>query len=113
MNVTQLAVMRAVLRRPGEPLSRVAEDLAMDRTSLYRAIEALRRQRWVILGDGNDNRSRVVSITKSGELALAKANPGWASTQRAIVGRFGHKRWQSFAAELQHLIDCTSRIDRD
>ena len=35
MNVTQFAVMRAVERRENEPLSRVADDLAMERTSLY------------------------------------------------------------------------------
>ena len=113
MNVTQLAVLRAVLRHPGESLSRVAEDLAMDRTSLYRAIEALKKQRWVSLCDGNDNRSRSASITKSGEIALAKADPGWASTQRTIVSRFGQERWQFFVSELQQLVDCTSRIDNN
>jgi DNA-binding MarR family transcriptional regulator len=111
MNVTQLAVLRAVMRHPGEPLSRVAEDLAMDRTSLYRAIEALKKQRWVALSDGHDKRSRSASVTKSGEVALAKAGPGWATTQRAIVSRFGQERWQSFVAELDHLMDCASRID--
>ena len=34
MNVTQFAVMRAVERHGNEPLSRVADDLAMERTSL-------------------------------------------------------------------------------
>ena len=76
MNVTQLAVMRALLRHPHEPLARVAEDLAMDRTSLYRAIEALRKQRWVTLSDGNDSRSRSAAITKSGALALKRGGPG-------------------------------------
>jgi len=113
MNVTQLAVLRAVTRHPGEPLSRVAEDLAMDRTSLYRAIEALTKQRWVTLSDGHDRRSRTASVTKSGEAALAKAGPGWAATQRAIVSRFGQKRWQSFVTELDHLVDCASGIDDD
>jgi DNA-binding MarR family transcriptional regulator len=111
MNVTQLAVLRAVLRHPGEPLSRVAEDLAMDRTSLYRAIDALTKRRWIRRGDGNDRRSRTASITRSGEIALAKADPGWAMTQCGIVSRFGPERWQSFVSELQHLLDCASSID--
>jgi DNA-binding MarR family transcriptional regulator len=34
MNVTQFAVMRAVARHENDPLSRVADDLAMERTSL-------------------------------------------------------------------------------
>ena len=108
MNVTQLAVMRALLRHPHEPLARVADDLAMDRTSLYRAIEALRKQRWVRLSDGNDSRSRSAAITRSGALALKRADPGWASTQSGIVARFGYREWQSFTSELQRLVDCAS-----
>lgn len=108
MNVTQLAVMRALLRHPREPLARVAEDLAMDRTSLYRAIESLRKQRWVRLSDGKDNRSRSASVSRSGALALKRADPGWASTQGGIVGRFGHREWQAFTSELQRLVDCAA-----
>jgi DNA-binding MarR family transcriptional regulator len=108
MNVTQLAVMRAILRHPNEPLSRVAEDLVMDRTSLYRAMAALRKQHWVTLGHGNDNRSRVASITKGGEFALSQADPAWGKTQSGIVDRFGRTEWQVFVRELQRLVDCTS-----
>ena len=108
MNVTQLAVMRALLRHPHEPLARVAEDLAMDRTTLYRAIDALRKQHWVRLSEGNDNRSRSASVSRSGALALKRADPGWASTQSSIVDRFGHKEWQTFTSELQRLVDCAS-----
>ena len=108
MNVTQLAVMRALLRHPHEPLARVADELALDRTSLYRAIEALGRRRWVRLSDGNDNRSRSASITRRGALALTRADPGWSRTQSGIVERFGHRQWQLFTNELQRLIDCTA-----
>jgi DNA-binding MarR family transcriptional regulator len=108
MNVTQLAVMRALLRHPHEPLARVAEDLAMDRTSLYRAIEALKKRRWVTLSAGNDSRSRSASITRSGALILKRADPGWASIQSGIVDRFGHREWQMFTGELQRLIDCAA-----
>ena len=108
INVTQLAVMWAVLRHPHEPLARVAEDLAMDRTSLYRAIEALTKRRWVALSDGTDSRSRSAVITRSGALALRRADPAWSSTQSDIVDRFGHREWQALTRELQRLIDCAS-----
>jgi DNA-binding MarR family transcriptional regulator len=111
MNVTQLAVMRAILRRPNEPLSRVAEDLAMDRTSLYRALGALQKQRWVALGAGRDSRSRCATITRRGTLALAEADPGWSGTQTQIVDRFGRAEWQALVRELQRLVDCASHVD--
>jgi DNA-binding MarR family transcriptional regulator len=110
MNITQLAVMRAVLRHPHEPLSRVADDLSMDRTSLYRALGALQKQNWVRLNDGTDSRSRSASVTKKGQAVLAKADPGWSSTQQSIVDRFGRAQWQGFVAELRRLADCASAV---
>lgn len=113
INITQLAVMRAVLRHPHEPLSRVAEDLAMDRTSLYRALTALQKQRWINLRHGADGRSRSASLTPAGEAALARAEPGWAGTQRAIVESFGAPQWQALVAELRRLAQCAAHCAGD
>ena len=110
MNVTQLAVMRAVRRHPGESLSRVAEDLEMDRTSLYRAIASLQRKKWVSLRDEGDGRSRSALITEKGHAALAKVDPDWATVQTAIVDRFGRASWKEFAGELQRLIECADAV---
>ena len=106
LNATQLAVMRAVLRHPREPLSRVSDDLAMDRTSLYRALDLLRRRRWVVVDRGVNGRSRSASITAAGLRTLQKADPGWAVAQTGIVERFGLAEWKAFVAELQRLADC-------
>jgi DNA-binding MarR family transcriptional regulator len=110
MNITQLAVMRAVLRHPGEPLSRVAENLEMDRTSLYRAIDSLERKRWVSLRNEGDHRSHSASVTERGHAALAKVDPDWAQVQTAIVDRFGRANWKTFASELQRLIECADAV---
>jgi len=110
LNITQLAVMRAVLRHPHEPLSRVAEDLAMDRTSLYRALAGLAKQHWVTLSDGADSRSRIAAVTRPGQAALARAEPGWNSTQQAVIERFGAAQWQCLVAELQRLADCAGAV---
>lgn len=83
----------------------------MDRTSLYRAIGAMKAQRWITMHNGTDLRSRRASVTKSGEIALAKAGPDWEMTQRTIVARFGQERWQSFVSELHALIACAASID--
>jgi len=110
LNITQLAVLRAVQRHPHEALARVAEDLAMDRTSLYRALAAMQKQQWVSLREGSDSRSRSAAVTRRGEAALARAEPGWASTQRAVIARFGAAEWQRLVAELTRLSDCTREI---
>jgi DNA-binding MarR family transcriptional regulator len=111
LNITQLAVLRAVLRHPHEPLSRVAEDLAMDRTSLYRALGAMEKQHWVMMRDGPDGRTRTAVLTRAGESVLSRADPGWASTQRALIERFGAAQWQNLVAELRRLADCAEAVN--
>lgn len=110
MNITQLAVMRTVLRHPGEPLSRIAENLEMDRTSLYRAIDSLERKRWVSLLNEEARRSHSASVTERGHAALAKIDPNWAQVQTAIVDRFGRAHWKAFVLELQRLIECADAV---
>src|SRR5262245_65338982 len=66
LNVTQLAVLRAIERHPGEPLTRVAEDLCMDRTSLYRAIKPMQRDGWLRICATDDVRSRTAEFTATG-----------------------------------------------
>jgi DNA-binding MarR family transcriptional regulator len=111
LNITQLAVLRAVLRHPHEPLSRVAEDLAMDRTSLYRALAAMEKQHWVTMRDGPDGRTRTAVLTRTGEVVLSGADPDWASTQRSLIERFGAAQWQNLVAELRRLADCAEAVN--
>lgn len=106
LNVTQFAVMRAVERCAGEPMVRVAEDLSMDRTSLYRALTPLRREGLLEANDGPDKRSRFAVITHSGEEALNRAAPIWEALQVAIVERFGVAAWKDLAEELGRLQAC-------
>ena len=108
LNITQLAVMRTVLRHPDEPLSRLADDLAMDRTSLYRALALLQKNHWVALAAGGDERSRRASVTAEGRAVLARADVSWEAAQTAIVERFGAEKWPSFVADLRRLAECAT-----
>ncbi len=64
MNVTQFAVLRCIARRSGEPLVRIAGELEMDRTSLYRAISPMMRDGWLADGESGDARYRTAKLTK-------------------------------------------------
>jgi len=103
LNVTQLAVMRAVERRSGEPMVRVAEDLSMDRTSLYRSLSPLQREGWVEVHDGPGRRSRSAATTPRGEKVLAEAEPVWEAMQIAIIERFGQSAWRDLVDDLHRL----------
>jgi DNA-binding MarR family transcriptional regulator len=106
ITVTQLAVMKCISRHDGEPLARVADELEMDRTSLYRAIAPMVRDGWIKQADGADSRSRSAVVTRKGAQVLAKAAKGWDQIQEHVIGSFGRTEWKALVAELQRLGDC-------
>lgn len=106
LNVTQLAVLRAIQRHANEPLTRVAEDLGMDRTSLYRAVTTMRRGGWLTTAASPDARSRTAAFTAKGLRVLEAAGVPWGRTQAEIIARFGRDKWAALVAELERLAAC-------
>jgi DNA-binding MarR family transcriptional regulator len=106
INITQLAVMRCIGRRQGEPLSRVAEELEMDRTSLYRAMAPMLRDGWLSFSAGVDARSRSATITRKGNEVLRKADAGWDQMQNRLLKGFGKSEWKALVGELNRLAQC-------
>ena len=82
----------------------------MDRTSLYRALSALRRHRWVALSPGPDGRARTAAITPAGAAVLARAEPRWSLLQRRLKERFGGEPWRVLHEELRRLSECAREL---
>lgn len=110
MNVTQLAVLRCIGRRKGEPLMHVADELEMDRSSLYRALDPMLRDGWVTIRAGLDARSRSAAITRKGVGLLKQAGQQWGEVQTSLVERFGRRRWKSFVANLERMRLCAEMV---
>jgi len=85
---------------------RVAEELEMDRTSLYRAINPMIRDEWIVLADGVDARSRAARVTRKGHQLLTRADVGWDKAQAKLLTKFGHTAYSSLMKELHRLADC-------
>jgi DNA-binding MarR family transcriptional regulator len=112
INITQLAVLRCITRRRGEPLVRVAEEMEMDRTSLYRAVAPMIREGWIISAKVKGARFHTARITPKGRRLLANANRYWEDIQSSVIGRFGQKEYDSLLAELYRLADCATESSR-
>jgi DNA-binding MarR family transcriptional regulator len=108
MNITQLAVLRCIARRSDEPLVRVAEEMEMDRTSLYRAIAPMVRDGWLVSEDATHARFRTAEVTAKGRKLLAGANKRWQGVQQDVIGRFGQKEYAKLLDELNRLAECVS-----
>lgn len=104
IHATQFSVLVALAVADGAPLSRVADGLVMDRTTLTRNLRPLARRGWVRIEAGEDRRERTLGLTRSGRAALERALPLWQQAQADLQERLGDARWARLPADLQTLV---------
>ena len=101
MKTTQFTVL-AVARRLGPvPVTRLAHELVMDRTTLTRNLRPLKAHGWIRILPGEDRRARMVEITPSGRDVLADAIPLWRDAQSRLVNGLGTEEWRDLLARLR------------
>ena len=104
MTTAQFAIRRHVARGGSVPLSRLADSLVMDRTSLYRALAPVEARGWVAVSPG-PGKSRLAALTDQGRAALDDAEGDWEAVQRRIIGTMGPENWAGLEAGLRALTD--------
>lgn len=109
MTIQQFSVLRNIARADSIALSRLADVLVMDRTSLYRALTPLERSGWVVTHAGT-GRTRIVQLTGEGHAALKAATPAWAAAQTRLIGEFGDQKWQDVSTGLHDLADLAQAV---
>jgi DNA-binding MarR family transcriptional regulator len=88
-------------------LSRLADRLAIDRTTLRRELDPLHARGLVAFDTGADRRCRVVSLTPVGADRLAAAYPLWRQAQREVRARLGRERIERLLVELDAVVGAT------
>jgi DNA-binding MarR family transcriptional regulator len=108
---TQFSILRAI-ERYEEPvaLSQLARELVFERTSLYRALEPLRRDGLVTISAGSTGRAKQAALTRRGQTRIAKALPHWQEAQDAFLDQFGRAAWNTLAANLVEIVDAARSI---
>lgn len=105
MNVTQLAILRAIGRAgaDGVALSRLAESLVMDKTSLYRGLGPLIRASWVAVAQAGKGRTKIVRLTTAGRRVTDAAAKPWEAAQSKVLKAFGVERWAALHQSIADL----------
>ena len=86
LRVTQFSVLRALARLGPLPISRLAAEAALDRSTMGRNLDPLERRGLVRLEVGaTDQRQRVAHLTAAGELAIETALPYWRKAQKRVA----------------------------
>jgi len=96
----------ATLERAGDaPLTRLAEILVMERTTLTRNLRPLERRGLVAVLRERDRRVRRVTLTAAGRRLLEEARPRWARAQSQVVDELGAEGCSGLRRDLDHLVD--------
>jgi DNA-binding MarR family transcriptional regulator len=108
----QFSILRA-LEPLSEPiaLSRLAEQLVFERTSLYRALEPLRREGLITIEAGPGARAKETALTRKGHARIAKALPHWQEAQSEFLAQFGKAAWSTLAVSLGEIVDAARAAD--
>jgi len=98
---TQFSLLAAASAAGTMPISRLADEMAMDRTTLTRNLRPLENEGLLRVEAGADKRVRNVTVTPEGEALLDKAMPKWRKAQTRIIDKLGDERWGDLLRQLQ------------
>jgi DNA-binding MarR family transcriptional regulator len=106
MTIVQFSVLRHLARHGDQPLSRLAELLVMDRTTLYRALGPIERHGWVAITE-QDGRTKLATLSEAGRRALAEAEGAWERVQGRLLDRIGADHWAELEGSLRGIVAAT------
>lgn len=104
LKATQISLLVALAVRGSLPLTRLAEVLVMDRTTLTRNLVPLKKKGWIASERGPDRRERLVVLTRAGRAVLDRALPLWHAAQSRVAAAFGSARLAALVGELNAVI---------
>ena len=104
---TQYSLLVASALSEGITVSKLADMFVMDRSTLARNLTLMEKNGLIKIDKGEDKRTRIINLTKSGENVLSKAIPLWQKAQQEIEANFGSKRLTNLINEMKMLTQLT------
>jgi DNA-binding MarR family transcriptional regulator len=103
LKLTQFSALRTLQRLGPVTISALAEEMALDRSTLGRNLLVLKRDGLVRLGEADDPRAWSVELTPRAEKVLTAALPGWEGAQEKIRRKLGAKGMAELFEVLERL----------
>lgn len=106
LRITQFSLLVAIALARTVPLTRLAEVLAMDRTTLARNLKPLERQHLVTVeASTEDRRVRVITLTAQGLQKVNEVLPLWKQAQTQMLSLLGPQQSQALLADAQIVME--------
>jgi DNA-binding MarR family transcriptional regulator len=103
LRATQLSVLAAIAIDGAMSIAALAEFLGMDRSTLTRNLQPLRKDGLVRIGAEGWRRSRTLEITDKGRQRVRAAAPLWERAQKLLMGKLA-RNGPAVLDGLDHLI---------
>jgi DNA-binding MarR family transcriptional regulator len=98
LKASQMNVMTAIAASGEARLSTLADQIALEPSSLSRVVDVMRRNDWVeTVTDPDDERARLVRLTDAGNALYAEAIPLWRKAQTRARKLLGQEDADAFA----------------
>jgi DNA-binding MarR family transcriptional regulator len=92
LRVTQLAILNQILRMGTPAMGELARALVMDRGALAHNVKPLERDGLIeTVIDPDDQRNRLIAVTRAGRRKVVEAERLWARAQERFEASFGAK----------------------
>ncbi|MCC8393019.1 MarR family transcriptional regulator [Paraburkholderia sp. MMS20-SJTR3] len=101
LTITQFSLLVRLKRVGPMTMKQIAEQMRMQRTTLVRTIQPLRRD-GLVTSDalGADARTLLISLTAAGEQRVSAGRAHWYAAQAEFEDRFGEQRAAALRSEL-------------
>lgn len=101
LTITQYSLLGRLSRTGPMTMKQMAEAMRMQRTTLVRTIQPLRRNGLVLSeARGADARALSITLTAAGEARLAASRKHWQAAQAEFEHSFGEQRAAALRSEL-------------
>jgi DNA-binding MarR family transcriptional regulator len=94
LRAPQFTILQALALTGEVSQGRLGEILAIDSTTLTRALEIMSRRGWIAARRGKDRRERWLHLATKGEKQLSRALPIWEKVQTNLRHQIGEQTWE-------------------
>src|SRR6201989_3377257 len=93
LRTTQYGILAKLKRHGPMSINALAAELVMDRTTLGRNVQPLERDGLIAVeADPSDRRSKILRLSKSGDVRFQRARNGWAQAQQEFEEAYGRRQ---------------------
>ena len=101
---TQYTVLGHIFIYGPISLTKLADLMHVDRTTVARNLTPLEKKGFVEIKPGIDRRAKFINLTNKGKEVLSDALPIWKETQEKIKTALGLENWDSMMSNLTGLV---------